>query len=159
MFERFAPTTREAISHAVDEADRRGERRVGTEHLLLGLLRDPSGSASAVLGTDLASARDALDGLDSAALASVGVDATAVPLSGGRHEHRGGHSRLRFTAAAGDVLRRTLRVATERGSTRLQPEHLLVALLDCRGPEPVRQLLARLDVDVAAVRARLADAA
>jgi ATP-dependent Clp protease ATP-binding subunit ClpA len=155
MFERFAPTTRDALSSAVDEAARRGERRVGTEHLLLGLLSDPAGSAAAALGTDLRSARAALDALDRAALAAVGVDATAVPFPG----YRRAHGRLRLTAAAGDVLRRTLRVAAAQRSNRLQPEHLLMALLERPGLDPVPQLLARLDVDVAAVRARLADAA
>jgi ATP-dependent Clp protease ATP-binding subunit ClpA len=159
MFERFARTTRDAVSQAVEEAARRGDRRVGTEHLLLGLLHDPAGLAAAVLGTDLGSARRAVDALDRAALAAIGVDAPAVTARGDGPEQRGERGRARLTAAAADALRRTLRVATARRSARLEPEHLLIALLECRWPDPVPQLFAQLDVDVAAVRARLADVA
>jgi hypothetical protein len=51
MFERFAGATREAVRVSAEEASRRGDRRIGTDHLLLGLLHD-SGSAGA-LGVSL----------------------------------------------------------------------------------------------------------
>jgi ATP-dependent Clp protease ATP-binding subunit ClpA len=161
MFERFARTTREAVAQAVKEAARRGDRRVGTEHLLLGLLHDPAGPAAAVLATDLGSARRAVDALDRAALAAIGVDttATAATAPSDGPEQRRQRARPRLTAAAADALRRTLRVATARRSARLEPEHLLVALLECSWPDPLPKLFAQLDVDVAAARARLAGAA
>jgi len=160
MFERFASSTRAAVTYAVDAAAARGDRRVGTEHLLLGLLYDPAGAAKAALGTDLATARAALEGMDRDALAAVGIDATALDLdvavavvpSGARI------GRLPFTAAAKDALGRTVRVAAARRS-RMEPEHLLLALLDCSAPDPAGQLLERLGIDAQTVRARLTDAA
>ena len=44
---------------ASEEARRRGDRRTGTDHLLLALLEDPS--IEAVLGVSLQQARQALD--------------------------------------------------------------------------------------------------
>ena len=48
--------------YAREEARRRGDRRVGTEHLVLGLLREPD--IAQVLGCDLGAAREALDTMD-----------------------------------------------------------------------------------------------
>ena len=47
---------------ASEEARRRGDRRTGTDHLLLALLEDPS--IEAVLGVSLQQARQALESLD-----------------------------------------------------------------------------------------------
>jgi hypothetical protein len=54
---------------------------------------------------------------------------------------------------------RTLVEAQRRGDRRLEPLHLLLALLDADPREPVARLLARFDVDPAAVRAQLSAAA
>jgi hypothetical protein len=65
---------------AREEARRRGDRRVGTEHLLVTLLRELD--FAHVLGTDVEAARAGLATLDREALAAVGVDAEieeAVP--------------------------------------------------------------------------------
>jgi hypothetical protein len=59
-------------AYAREEALRRGDRRVGTEHLLLGLLREPE--LADALGHDLDETRGALAAMDREALASVGVD-------------------------------------------------------------------------------------
>jgi hypothetical protein len=53
------------------EARRRGDRRAGTEHLVLGLLGDPA--IESVLGVSLQRARDALDSLDRDALDAGGI--------------------------------------------------------------------------------------
>ena len=74
MFEHFAAGARTAVTAALEEARHRGDRRLGTEHLLLGVLHarelDPLGE----LGLDLPRARAALAALDVAALAAVGMD-------------------------------------------------------------------------------------
>ena len=72
MFERFAVGARAAVTASADEARRRGDRRIGTDHLLLGLLHDP-GSAEA-LGVTVEAAREKSDALDRAALAAIGLD-------------------------------------------------------------------------------------
>src|SRR5580693_7723261 len=56
---------------ASEEARRRGDRRTGTDHLLLGLLEDPS--VEVVLGVSLQQARQAVETLDEAALGAVGI--------------------------------------------------------------------------------------
>ena len=40
MFERFGGAARTAVEDARYEAERRGDRRIGSDHLLLALLRD-----------------------------------------------------------------------------------------------------------------------
>ena len=68
---------------ARDEAIRRGDRTIGTEHLVLALLIGPGSPTARALGCDLGSARRALDALDSRALAAIGVQPgiTAGPVA------------------------------------------------------------------------------
>ncbi|MFR9797860.1 Clp protease N-terminal domain-containing protein [Streptomyces sp. MS06] len=152
MFEQFAAGAREAVTAALGEAARRGDRRIGTEHLLLGVLHEP-GSAR-VLGTDLERARAALDALDQSALAAVGVDVQGVE----RTPTPPSRKRTPFTSGARAVLPRALAETRKAGSRRIAPEHLLLALLDCEQPDPVGELMARLDIDRAAVRNRIRSA-
>ena len=56
---------------ASEEARRRGDRRTGTDHLLLALLEDPS--IEVVLGVSLEQARQALESLDHEALGALGL--------------------------------------------------------------------------------------
>jgi ATP-dependent Clp protease ATP-binding subunit ClpC len=49
MLERFTKRARQALTLAQDEAQRLGHRFIGTEHLLLGLLRERQGRAAQVL--------------------------------------------------------------------------------------------------------------
>ena len=67
---------------ASEEARRRGDRRTGTDHLLLALFEDPS--IEAVLGVSLQQARQALESLDHEALGALGLgsgaDAPPLPM-------------------------------------------------------------------------------
>ena len=56
---------------ASEEARRRGDRRYGTDHILLVLFEDPS--IEAVLGVSLQQARQALESLDQEALGTLGL--------------------------------------------------------------------------------------
>ena len=72
-----------AISlRASEEARRRGDRRTGTDHLLLALLEDPS--IEVVLGVSLQRARQGLESLDHEALGALGIgsrsDAPPLPM-------------------------------------------------------------------------------
>ena len=60
---------------ASEEARRRGDRRTGTDHLLLALFEDPS--IEVVLGVSLQQARQALESLDHEALAAMGLQGPA----------------------------------------------------------------------------------
>jgi Clp amino terminal domain, pathogenicity island component len=63
---------------ASEEARRRGDRRTGTDHLLLALLEDPS--IEVALGVTLQQARRAHESLDHEALVALGmVSGTAAP--------------------------------------------------------------------------------
>jgi hypothetical protein len=67
---------------ASEEARRRGDRRTGTDHILLALFEDPS--IEVVLGVSLQQARQALASLDQEALGALGMgpgtDAPPLPM-------------------------------------------------------------------------------
>ncbi|MFL6078109.1 MAG: Clp protease N-terminal domain-containing protein [Mycobacteriales bacterium] len=65
---RFTPAARKVLALAVREARHLGAQQIGTEHLLLGLIRDGRGAAATVLTSTGAS----LDELRAATLAKVG---------------------------------------------------------------------------------------
>jgi Clp amino terminal domain, pathogenicity island component len=134
---------------ARDEAIRRGDRTIGTEHLVLALLIDPASPAARALGCDLDSARRALDALDSQALAAIGVQPgiTAGPVA------VRATGRLRLTPAARAVITGIREVRKNRAAG---PGMVLSALLDLPRPDPAAELLAALGVDAQAARERLA---
>jgi len=66
------------LTSATQEARRLGDRRLGTDHLLLGLLHDEDFPAAKALGVSLADARTASEALDRAALVAVGIEIQAL---------------------------------------------------------------------------------
>ena len=149
MFERFAGEARTAVHAGAEEARRRGDRRIGTDHLLLGLLHDPE--SCRILATDLESARTQLDALDRQALEAVGVTLGDFgPLNAPK-----GSSRTTFTSAARSVIQDSLMQTTREKARRITTRHLLLALLERQQPDPAAVLLKKLGVDAAALKARL----
>lgn len=146
MFEQFAASARATVSSALDEATRRGDRRIGTEHLLLGVLHAPGPARAMDTGPE--AARAALDALDRSALALVGVDVQGVE----RPPVPASRKRTPLTSGARAVLTRALTETRKAGSRRIAAEHLLLALLDCEEPDPAADLMAQLGIDRAAVR-------
>jgi hypothetical protein len=153
--------------YAREEARRRGDRRVGTEHLVLGLLREPD--IAQVLGCDLGAAREALDAMDRDALVAIGIDralgAPPVPT----REPALGVRRPSLKAVLADRLPMTpvaKRVLEESGkdhrrgraARRWSLHAVLAALLCLAAPDPGAALLDALDVDRAGVGARLSEA-
>jgi ATP-dependent Clp protease ATP-binding subunit ClpA len=136
---------------ATEEAKRRGDRRVGTEHLALALLIDPESVTAQALGVSLASARTALQNLDRQAIASLGIElgieAASEPVPPGRRKER-----LRLTPAAKGVFTSLGKAAK---GERLGIRHVLVVLMAQQRPDPAAELLDALEVDRAAVRMRL----
>ena len=155
MFERFTAVARTTVmTHAPAEARYRGDRRIGTEHLLLGVLHDPE--TARALGTDLDSARAALAALDEAALAVVGVDARGVDARGvDRGTVAASSKRVPFTSGARTALSRALAVARRTRARRVTASHLMLALLDGDSTDPATEVLTRLGLDRTAARARL----
>jgi ATP-dependent Clp protease ATP-binding subunit ClpA len=149
-----AETLKTLLRSAADEARQRGDRRLGTDHLLLGLLHDaPSADA---LGVTLESARAASDALDTAALAAVGVEVgvevdrpdTAIRTAVARRLPP-------LTSGTRAVLKAAIDLARPRRTGRIGTDHFVLALLDRDRPDPAAELLAVLGVDRVQVRARL----
>jgi len=147
---------------AREEARRRGDRKVGTEHVILGLLREPV--LAQTLGCDLQTARDALDAMDQAALAAVGIGAAfnAPPIPIDEPIKR--PSRLRLKAVLGDRLPMTPAAKTaleksyketRRGGHHNGPQQVLLTVLELEPPDPAAGLIAALGVDRAAARQHL----
>lgn len=154
MFERFTHTARNAVEGARHEAARRGDRRIGTDHLLVALLQEEE--VAQVSGVDAPTARQTADQLDRQALAAIGI--TLADWQPDREAAPG--RRVRFmTAGAKAVIGRTLAVAAGEKAPAITPRHMLLALLDQHEPDPAATLLAALPLDQAALRLRLAAAA
>jgi ATP-dependent Clp protease ATP-binding subunit ClpA len=140
------------LTLAAEEAQRRGDRRIGTDHLLLGLLHDPNSVAARTLGVDLESARAASADLDRAALAGVGIDAGYLSLPPTPMQ---AHRRPPLTSGARAALQRSLHEARSAKARRIETRFLLLALLDRERPDPAAELLAALGVDPSEARKRL----
>jgi len=135
------------IMAAQAEAQRRGDRRLGTEHLLLGVLHERE--ATEALGVDLLTARAALDALDRAALAAVGLDVgDFLPATS-----PAATKRPPLTTAARAALLRAIKPAGK--VSHPDAKQFVLALLACQRPDPAADLLLQLNVDVVAVRDRL----
>jgi len=144
---------------AREEARCRGDRRVGTEHLLVALLLEPD--LASVLGTDVEAARAGLATLDRQALAAVGFGAqieapapaprTALPRRPTLKVVL--HGRLPLTPVAKKVLEASWKAT--RGRRQLGEQYVLASLLELERPDPAADLLAHLGVDHAAARERL----
>jgi len=144
---------------AREEARRRGDRRVGTEHLVLGLLHDPE--IAPTLGVTLDSAREALDSLDRQALQAIGIAPVPyAPLLPERDLPPGPNvkavlkDRLALTPAAKSALQEAGKPM--RRGKHIAPQEVLVVVLACEPPDPAAALFVALGVDTAPARQRLA---
>ena len=136
---------------AAAEARRRGDRRVGTDHIALAMLSDPGSEAALALGVDLERARRALQALDHDALLTLGIEAAFDDAAlGGAAK-----ARLPLTPAGRAVFTGLRRVAV---GERLSRKHVLLALLARARPDPAAALFDALGVDRDTVRDRLAEA-
>jgi ATP-dependent Clp protease ATP-binding subunit ClpA len=133
---------------ATEEAVRRGDRRVGTEHLVLALLTGLDSATTAAMKVRLGAARETLDELDQQALSALGLHLPRVaPVQAGRKQEH-----LKFTPAARSVF---TGLRAHAGGKALGIPHVLLALLALQPPDPAAVLLDRLGVDREAVRHRL----
>ena len=160
--ESVAPETLHAWAiclRAGEEARRRGDRRTGTDHLLLALLEDPS--IEPVLGVSLQQARQALESLDQEALGALGLgsgtDAPPLPMRAvpRKPTFRAvmGKDRLRMTPAAKKALE--VAVKPNRRKTQVTAQQVLAQILTLQPPDPAAVLLGALGVNTSEVRRRL----
>ena len=135
MFERFTEPARRAIVLAQDEARTLHHDYVGTEHVLLGLLREEDGVAVR-----------ALQSLD---ITVEVVRPQVAQLVGPAVEVAPGQ--IPFTPRSKKVLELSLREAVSLGHNHIGTEHLLLALM--RESEGIAaQILVELGADDEAVR-------
>ncbi|MEV4539516.1 ATP-dependent Clp protease ATP-binding subunit [Asanoa sp. NPDC049518] len=141
MFERFTDRSRRVVILAQEEARILNHASIGTEHLLLGILKEGENvgaRALAALGLSLVTARERVEEVG-------GVGGQAA----------GGH--IPFTPRARRVLELALREALQLGHAHIGPEHLLLGLVRDGGGVGA-QVLERFDADAAAVRRSVIEA-
>ena len=144
---------------ASEEARRRGDRRTGTDHVLLALLEHPT--IDSVLGVSLPEARHALETLDREALGTLGLasDNDAPPLAMRAVPKRPtfravmARDRLRMTPAAKKVLEHS--VKPNRRKSQVTAQQVLAQILTLQPPDPAAVLLGALSVNTPEVRSRL----
>ena len=144
---------------ASEEARRRGDRRTGTDHVLLALFEDPT--IEAVLGVSLHQARQALDSLDREALGTLGLgsgaDAPALPMRAVPKKPTiravMKKDRLRMTPTAKKVLEEA--VKPNRRKTQVTAQQVLAQILTLQPPDPAAVLLVALGVNTSEARRRL----
>jgi ATP-dependent Clp protease ATP-binding subunit ClpC len=139
VFERFTGDAREVVVLAQDEARRLRHNYVGTEHLLLGLLRAEEGVAARVL--------ESLD------ITVEEVRAQVERIVGRGEEAAAGE--LPFTPRAKKVLDLSLREALALKHDGIGPEHILLGLV--REQEGVgARILRDFDADEGTIRTAVA---
>jgi hypothetical protein len=144
---------------ASEEARRRGDRRTGTDHVLLALMDDPS--VEVALGVSLQQARQALESLDHEALGALGLgsetDAPPLPMRAvpkrPKFKDVMKKDRLRMTPAAKKVLEDA--VKPNRRKTQVTAQQVLAQILTLQPPDPAAVLLDALGVKTAEIRERL----
>ena len=135
MFEQFSDRARQAVVQAQQEARRLDHNYIGTEHLLLGLIREG-------------------DGVAAKALESLGISLDAVrqqveEIIGRGQQTLSGH--FPFTPRAKRVLELSLREALQLGHKYIGTEHILLGLIR-EGEGVAAQVLVRLGCDLNRVR-------
>ena len=136
MFDRFTPRARQVVVRAQDDARELRYDYIGTEHLLLGLLREEEGLAARTLGE----------------LGVVCADLRAQIGDGGGEPKESGH--LIFTEHGRRMLEDALRTAVRWNHGMIGTEHLLAGLLADPSSRAVR-LLADAGLQPAAIAERL----
>ncbi len=135
MFERFTERARQVVVLAQDEARALKHNYIGTEHLLLGLLREEEGLAARVLeslGIEVEAARAQVAGI-----IGQGDEVT--------------FGQIPFTPRAKKVLELALREALSLGHNYIGPEHILLGLV--RENEGVAaRILLDFDADAEKIR-------
>src|SRR5208282_2436739 len=135
MFERFTDRARRVVVLAQEEARVLHHSYIGTEHILLGLIREGEGVAAQ-------------------ALESLGISLEAVrqhvgEITGQGQQAPSGH--IPFTPRAKKVLELSLREALQLGHNYIGTEHILLGLIR-EGDGVAAQVLVRLGADLNRVR-------
>ena len=138
MFDRFDVAARRVVVMAQDEARKLNHHYIGTEHILLGLLRADEGVAA--------------NALANLGISLEGVRHHVVEIVGQGQDAPGGH--IPFTPRAKKVLELSLREALQLGHNYIGAGHILLGLIS--GGEGVAiRILADMGADADRVRERV----
>jgi ATP-dependent Clp protease ATP-binding subunit ClpC len=135
MDDNFSPRVKDVIAYSKEEALRLGHDFIGTEHLMLGLLRDGDGKAIAILSkliVDLDVLRRKVE------ILSPPNSAAAMTLNEKKNLH--------LTRQAERALKTTFLEAKLFQSTSINTAHLLLCILRNEN-DPTTKLLNKLNVD------------
>src|ERR1700676_482628 len=138
MFERFTNQSRYAIVAAQEEARSLDHAYIGSEHLLLGLLREDQGASA--------------QALTSAGITLEAVRGDVEELVGRGERPPGGH--IPFTPPAKKCLELSLREALQLGHRYIGTGHLLLGLIS-QGDCVAVKVLGRLGADLGQLRTRV----
>ncbi len=140
MFERFTDRARRVVVLAQEEARVLNHNYIGTEHILLGLLREDEGVAA-----------QALKALE---ISLETVRQQVEQIIGQGQQAPSGH--IPFTPRAKKVLELSLREALQLGHNYIGTEHILLGLIH-EGHGVAAQVLARLGADLNRVRQQVVE--
>jgi ATP-dependent Clp protease ATP-binding subunit ClpC len=135
MFERFTDRARRVVVLAQEEAKQLNHNYIGTEHILLGLIREGDGIAAKAL----AELSISIDNVREQVQEIIGQGQTAPT----------GH--IPFTPRAKKVLELSLREALQLGHNYIGTEHILLGLIR-EGEGVAAQVLVKLGADLTRVR-------
>ena len=140
MDDNFSPRVKDVITYSKEEALRLGHDFIGTEHLMLGLLRDGSGKAISILSAlevDLEYLRRKVE-----------ILSPANPT----HDFEPNHKKnLHLTRQAERALKTTFLEAKLFQNTSINTAHLLLCILRNEN-DPTTKLLHKLQVDYETVK-------
>ena len=141
MFEKFTDGARKVMNLAQEEAHKYGQLYVGTEHILLGLIREEDGIAA-----------QALRKLD------VTYDETVEQIKqiAEKPEEPAPAGHIPFTPRAKRVLEAALREMMQMGQSYIATEHLLLGILR-EGNGVAMEALTRMGVSADAVRSAITE--
>jgi ATP-dependent Clp protease ATP-binding subunit ClpA len=140
MFERFTERARRVVVLAQEEARRLHHNYIGTEHILLGLIREGEGVAALALdalGISLDAVRQQVEEI-------IGQSPQEVPPPG----------HIPFTPRAKKVLELSLRESLDMGHNYIGTEHILLGLVR-EGEGVAAQVLGKLGARLDRVRAKV----
>ena len=133
MDDNFSPRVKDVISYSKEEAIRLGHDYIGTEHLMLGLIREGEGSAINILlnmGLDLKTFRNKIE--------SISVPISTVQISSKKN--------LPLTRQAEKALKSTFLEAKIFQSSTIHTAHLLLCILR-NEDDPITRLLMKYNIN------------
>ena len=135
MDDNFSSRVKDVISYSKEEALRLGHKQIGTEHLLLGILRDGGGKAISILNSievNLNELRKRVELLNPAI-----IDASSLTLNEKKNLH--------LTRQAERALKTTFLEAKLFQSTNINTAHLLLCILR-NDNDPLTKILTKMDI-------------